>query len=317
MKKLILLAVAVMMWTTQQAQAYERKDFSFKVVKMKNADGEISEVSFRTFVGNQLIKEYTFELTTPLSEDMAETVGTYSEEDLNFDGYPDVNVYLGYYGGFSTNTQQEALLWDQKQHDFVYPEGFAGNGEMMLNAEKKCLIHTGSEGPDQRITSYYRWHGHKLQHYLDDVWAIDSDDEDISFLDMLNYPLQRYDAKLDGRISVIIVFQENEAGTVAGYIYYPKAKNPAPIKIVGSVMHQEGINYYSLNEFQPDGKVSGFIELQHRGDGSWDDKVEGTWTNPKTNKQMKITDVMFGRTCPKWFTKSLLTPEDPGNIGRE
>lgn len=305
-----------MMWAAVQAQTYERKDFTFKATKVKNADGEISEVQFGTYAKGKLIKEYTFELSVPVSEDMAETIGTYSEEDLNFDGYPDVSVYLGYYGGFATNIQQDALLWDQAQHGFVYPEGFTGLGEMMLDKEKKCLMHTGSLGPDDRVTSYYRWHGQKLQHYLDEVWAMDSED-DISFMDMLNYPLQRYDAKLDGRISVIIVFQRNEAGTVAGYIYYPNAKNPAPIMIVGSITQYNGKDIYGLTEFQPDGKASGFITLEQTTNGSWDDKVEGTWTNPKTEKQMKITDVFFLRECPKWFTKSLLTPEDPGNIGRE
>ena len=300
------------------AQTYNRSDFTFKAMKVKNADGDYSEVRFGTYAKGKLVKEYTFELAVPLSEDMAENIGTYSEEDLNFDGYPDVNVYLGYYGGFSTNTQQEALLWDQAQHGFVYPENFAGNGEMMLDAEKKCLIHTGSAGPDERVTSYYRWHGHKLQHYLDDVWPIEGEENDyVNFGDMLNYPLQRYDAKLDGKISVIIAFQRNEAGTVAGYSYYPRAKSPAPILIVGSVSQHNGIDYYSLSEYQPDGKVSGNITLQHSMNERWDDKVEGTWTNPKTEKQMKITDVWFKRECPKWFTKSLLTPEDPGNIGRE
>jgi len=314
----VLFTLHSSLFTAVAQPKYERKDFTFKVTKMKNADGQISEIYFRMFVGKKFIKEYTFELDSPVSEEMAETIGTYSEEDLNFDGYPDVSVYLGYYGGFATNTQQEALLWDQEQHDFVYPEGYAGNGELMLNAEKKCLIHTGSDGPDHRVTGYFRWHGHQLQHYLDDVWAIESDEDDnVNFDDLLNYPLQRYDAKLDGRISVIIVFQRNEAGTVAGYIYYPKAKNPAPIMIVGRATNYNGVDIYSLSEFQPDGKVSGFISLQHSGDGRWDDKVEGTWTNPKTEKQMKITDVVFSRTCPKWFTRSLLTPEDPGNIGRE
>ena len=295
-----------------------RSDFTFKATKVKNADGDYSEVRFGTYAKGELIKEYTFELAVPLSEDMAETIGTYSEEDLNFDGYPDVNVYLGYYGGFSTNTQHEALLWDEAQHGFVYPEGFAGNGEMMLDAEKKCLIHTGSAGPDERVTNHYRWHGHKLQHYLDDVWPIEGEENDyVNFGDMLNYPLQRYDAKLDGRISVIIAFQRNEAGKVAGYIYYPNAKNPAPIMIVGSVTANNGKDIYGLTEYQPDGKESGYITLEHDMEGRWDDKVEGTWTNPQTEKQMKMTDVWFKRECPKWFTKSLLTPENPGNIGRE
>ena len=314
----VLLTLCCSLSTLSAQPKYERKDFSFKVLKTKNAEGLISEVYFRLFVGKQFIKEYTFELSAPLSEDMANNIGTYTEEDINFDGYPDVDVYLGYYGGFANNTQHEALLWDQEQHQFVYPEGYAGIGEAMTDAEKKYISTTSSAGPDHRVTSYYRWHGHKLEHYLDDVWPIEGEDDDyVSMEGMLNYPLQRYDAKLDGRIPVIIVFQKNENNTVAGYIYYPNAKNPAPIMIVGGVKQYNGKDNYYFSEFQPDGKVSGFISLEHRIVDGWDHKVEGTWTNPKTEKQMKLTDVWFERECPKWFSQSLLTPEDPGNIGRE
>ena len=318
MKKWFLLIAAVVLAMGAQAQPkYERKDFTFKATKVKDGDGNISEITFGTYAGGKLIKEYTFELSVPLSEDLAATVGRYSEEDINFDGYPDVEVYLGYYGGFSTNTQQEALLWDQAQHQFVYPEGYAGNGELMPDEDNKYLVHTGSAGPDERYTSYYRWHGHKLVHYLDEIWAIESDDDNPISPSMTKYPLQRYNAKLDGRISVTIAFQKNEDNTVAGYIYYPKAKNPAPIMVVGSVSRHNETDFYTLNEYQPDGKVSGFITLEHKLVDGWDYQVQGTWTNPKTGKEMKITDVSFNRECPKWFTSSLLTPEDPGNIGRE
>ena len=295
---------------------YNRSDFTFKATKVKNADGDYSEVKFCTYAKGKLVDEYTFEMAAPLSEDMVGTIGEFSEQDLNFDGYPDVDVYMGYYGGFSNNTQHEALLWDQQRHCFVYPDGYAGIGEPQLDSEKKCIYTTLSAGPAQRVTSYYRWQGHKLQLYLENTWSME-DDEYVNFDGMLNLPVQRYDAKLDGRIPVTIAFQRNTDNTVAGYIYYPNAKNPAPIMIVGSATEYNGKDIYGLTEFQPDGKASGFITLEHDMKGRWDDKVEGTWTNPKTEKQMQITDVMFRRECPTWFTKSLLTPEDPANIGRE
>lgn len=318
MKKLFLFLTVALMWTAVQAQKYERKDFTFKATKVKNADGEISEVTFGTYAKGKLVKEYTFELSVPLSEDMTEMIGTYSEDDLNFDGYPDVDIYMGYYGGFANNTQHEALLWDQKQHCFVCPEGYAGIGEPVLDAKQKCITTTLSDGPENRVTSYYRWQGHKLQLYLEHVWPIEGSDKDyVNYNDMLNLPLQRYNAKLDGRISVIIAFQRNADNTVAGYIYYPKAKSPAPIMIVGSGTRQNGVDYYEFNEYQPDGKVSGRITLQHQLVDGWNHKVEGTWTNPKTGKEMKITDAYYSQECPKWFTKSLLVPEDPSHIGRE
>lgn len=123
----------------------------------------------------------------------------------------------------------------------------------------------------------------------------------------------RYDAKLDGRIPVTIALQEDNWTHVAGYIYYPKAKNPAPIMVIGSVMNypDNEADYY-LNEYQSDGTITGTISIQ-REEGM----LKGTWTNPKTQKEMTLTDLTVSRQQPEWFTESLLTPEDPCNIGHE
>ena len=123
----------------------------------------------------------------------------------------------------------------------------------------------------------------------------------------------RYDAKLDGRIPVTIALQEDNGTHVAGYIYYPKAKNPAPIMVIGSVMHYpDNEAVYYLNEYQSDGNITGTISIQ-REKG----ELQGTWTNPKTLKEMKLTGIAVSRQRPEWFTESLLIPEDPGDIGHE
>lgn len=123
----------------------------------------------------------------------------------------------------------------------------------------------------------------------------------------------RYDAKLDGRIPVTIALQEDNWTHVAGYIYYPKAKNPAPIMVIGSVMHypDNEADYY-LNEYQSDGTITGTISIQ-REEG----KLRGTWTNPKTQKEMTLTGLTVSRQQPEWFTESLLAPESPDSIGHE
>ena len=264
-----VLLIAV---TVQAQPKYERKDFSFKTTKVKNADGDISEVKLGTYAGGKLVKEYTYELSVPISEDLAEHVGTVSEEDLNFDGYPDVDIYLGYYGGFSNNTEHDGLLWNQQQHCFVQAEGYHGIGEPQPDPERKCIYTVLSNGPDKRVTSYYRWVGNELQLYLENTWRMD-DEDFVDFSGMLNLPIQCYTAKLDGRIPIIIVLQRNADDTVAGYIYYPRAKNPAPIMVVGGYTLYNGVGIYGLDEYQPDGKVSGFISLQHQVVNGWDDKV--------------------------------------------
>ena len=88
----------------------------------------------------------------------------------------------------------------------------------------------------------------------------------------------RFDTKLDGRIPVSIVL---------------------------------AVNYF-LREYQDDGTITGIIYLQTKNR-----TTTGSWTNPKTRKELPMKNLTSSREKPKWFTGSVLTPEDPGNIGKE
>lgn len=316
MRRILGITFLLFVVLSATAQNYERKDFTFKTTKVNNAEGEVSHVKVGAYVGKKLIKEYSYELVPALSADLAEYVGTISEYDLNFDGYPDADIYLGYMGGFANNTQHEALLWDQQQHCFVEAEGYGEIGEPVVDEEKHHIQTTLSNGPEHRVTTYYKWQGHRLQEYLCNTWAIEDDDY-VSFDGLMNYPCYRFDAKLDGRIPVNIVFQRTDDDILAGYIYYPKAKTPAPIMIVGSVVQYGDKLYYHLDEYQPDGIITGNIRLETPVECDYFSKMDGTWTNPKTEKQMQMVELKYSQEMPTWFTESLLTPEDPGNIGRE
>jgi len=310
----VLLVFLPLTVHTQGSRQHQRSDYTFKSTQVKDIDGNVSHVKLALYVDGKQIDVYTYELSGPVSEPATETLGTITEDDLNFDGYPDVDVYLGCFGGFANNTIHEALLWDEDSHRFVKAEGYSYIGEPMLNSEKKYIYSVLSEGPESRVTTYYRWQGHKLVAYLNETWAIESD-ETTDFTGLLNYPCYRFDATLDGRIPVGIVFQCGDDNLLAGYIYYPKARKPAPIMIVGSVTSYDGTDYYSFNEYQPDGIVTGNISLQRKVGDDFSEQMEGEWTNPKTGKSMKMSDVWYSQEMPTWFTQSLLTPENPGNIG--
>ena len=320
MKKLIaimmMLVTVVSLSAQEEYRPYERKDVTFQNVKVMNAQGEVSHVKVSAYAGRQLIKEQTFELEPAMPAEMAESIGNVSEEDINFDGYPDADFYLGYMGGFANNTQHEAWLWDQEHCRFIEAVGYGGIGEPMLDTEKKYIFTVLSSGPEHRVTSFDRWQGNRLQKYLSHTWSIEGDDL-TDFSGVLNLPCCRIDAQLDGRIPVFIVFQTTSDHIVAGYIYYPKAKHPAPILIAGTVGRFDDKLYYALDEYQADGTISGTIRMNTPNNPDYFSDMEGTWTNPKTQKEMKLTSMRFSNEMPTWFTQSLLTPEDPGNIGRE
>ena len=299
MKKVSFLVVLCLCFITgakaQNTKLYERKDFSFKITKEKNAEGYVNIVNLSTYVGSQLIDKYTYEVLSPLPEDMSEQIGHISEDDINFDGYPDISIYLGNIGGGANNTQNEALLWNQAQHSFVKAEGYNEIGEPQLDSKNKVIFTVMNSYVDVTQT-YYRWEGNTLVEYLSHTSKIE-DPKVVDYSKMLNLPLYSLDAKLNGKIPVIIAFQKNEKDIVAGYIYYPRAKNPAPIMIKG--IFDNGT--YDLSEHQSDGTTTGYICLKCDKDQNW----SGTWTNPTTHKTLNITDIFFSHEAQKWFTKSL------------
>lgn len=312
---LAVLSVAV----GAQAQGvgkYKRNDFSFKSTKVKNAEGELTHVKVGAYVGNKLVDEFTIELGGVPMETTADAVGTISETDLNNDGIPDVNIYLGYYGGHPNDVYYEALIWDSELGRFLQADGYKELAEPMVDDQTHLIYTNLRDGPEKRVMDYYGWQRNKIRHLRSETFAIEGGGS-TDFRGLLDFPCSRIDAKLDGRIPVIIAFQENNDDNVAGYIYYPKAKNPAPIMVAGYVTHGKDGDFYSLNEYQADGIITGTIVIQQQLVDGWDHQVTGTWTNPKTQKELKLADVKFSREMPDWFNKSLFAPEDPGNIGRE
>ena len=114
---------------------------------------------------------------------------------------------------------------------------------------------------------------------------------------------------LNGRIAVEIVFHTayNNGDTLrAGYIYYPKAKSPAPILIVGQPVQaddrpRQGLSSIRFEEFQPDGSISGRFNLIYtEADGSCE-FVKGTWTHPSTGKSLPMTSMTAPDEIPSWY----------------
>ena len=105
MKQLLFLVLALLSVSMAMAQKQpERKDFTIKIKKLTGAQGEVTSVVVDAYVGNKLYFEKAYEMDPPIDADLAGNMGSISEEDLNFDGYPDVDIYLGYMGGFANNT---------------------------------------------------------------------------------------------------------------------------------------------------------------------------------------------------------------------
>ena len=128
------------------------------------------------------------------------------------------------------------------------------------------------------------------------------------------YEKHYFKGKLNNKIPVEIAWYTtlNDGDWVTmGYIYYPNAKNPAPILIVGesTKISPKEPNYDNLDglkftEYQPDGTITGrFTILWYEVE---DDCTfyKGTWTNPTTGKSLPMTPMQATWEKPSWV-KSL------------
>lgn len=124
-----------------------------------------------------------------------------------------------------------------------------------------------------------------------------------------------FEGTLGDRIPVQITFCVNGEYIAVGEIYYPKAKHPAPILLVGGIEDWG----YSLKEYQDDGTVTGILSLKMKfgeNEEDADEFIEGEWMNPKTGKKLPLKNMELVSEMVVDVAK-YLDYEDPQNIGRE
>ena len=108
-----------------------------------------------------------------------------------------------------------------------------------------------------------------------------------------------FKALLNGKIQVEVAFETtmNDGEQItAGYIYYPKAKTPAPILIV-----KDGDRFV---EYQPDGEITGLLTLVYSQANGAFHMQKGSWKNPTTGKVLQLSKFTEMRDLPSWWPGS-------------
>ena len=131
-----------------------------------------------------------------------------------------------------------------------------------------------------------------------------------------------YKGKLNGKIAFELVYgyeSVDDDARVAGYMYYPNAKSPAPILVVGHSLEADPKDPYFDNlyregfkEYQPDGEMTGKMDIQYyEVEGDYQFKT-GYWQNPTTGRKLPMTDVeiQYGG-LPAWWPGSPKTLSAP------
>ena len=123
-----------------------------------------------------------------------------------------------------------------------------------------------------------------------------------------------FKAVMNGKYAVEVFFQtaHNDGDwQTAGYIYYPKAKKPAPILIAENwgnedpiVSDEDNVFDRRFVEYQPDGEMTGIIYLTYAEVEGDFQMLKGSWKNPTTGKVMSLSDFQEMRELPSWWPGS-------------
>jgi len=110
-----------------------------------------------------------------------------------------------------------------------------------------------------------------------------------------------FKAVMNGKIAVEVFFQTDlheDEWQMAGYIYYPNAKKPAPILIVDnwgeekpSDSNDDDTYECRFVEYQQNGEVTGILYLtcaEVEGDFQ---VIKASWKNPTTGRVLKLSDL--------------------------
>ena len=87
--------------------------------------------------------------------------GDIREDDINFDGYPDLMVCCGPFNSYG-NFTYGAWLWNQKIHDFVYVKGFNELFDPEFNKKDKT-VSSRFRMDDHEDDAVYKWNGNELE----------------------------------------------------------------------------------------------------------------------------------------------------------
>ena len=120
--------------------------------------------------------------------------------------------------------------------------------------------------------------------------------------------IHSFKGKLNGKIAFELVYGYY-GNRCAGYMYYPNAKSPAPILVVGHPLktdpkdpHADNLYREGFEEYQPDGEMTGKMDIQYyEVEGDYQFKT-GFWQNPTTGKKLPMTEVanLYGG-LPAWW----------------
>lgn len=154
----------------------ERSDYSFTTSLVKNEKGLVSAVNVEGLIYNgtkshfqcrcELIQEYE-------ASDLAD-VNWIGEEDINFDGIPDLMIYIGTNAVGRVSEFFDAYVWDDEKHCFEQVVGFTEIANPQVDAEFKRITSTYRSDANEFTICTYQFNGNKLVRIREEIEPIDA-----------------------------------------------------------------------------------------------------------------------------------------------
>lgn len=139
----------------------DRADFTFatKVIADDESTAEKIILTIKDTVSDTCIESEVEPV--PLDTTFWTGFGNIREDDINFDGYPDLMVCCGPFNSYG-NFTYAAWLWDQEKRDFVPVKGFDELFDPEFNKENKT-ISSSFRMDDHEDDAVYKWNGQELE----------------------------------------------------------------------------------------------------------------------------------------------------------
>lgn len=163
---LIMLAVAMNVaassTATNQTDPVRKKITWQPTAAPSNEEGEIEKIylTYNTPDGKE--HHLTCEMPWPVSADVF-VGGDKEEEDINFDGIPDLQVFLCYMDATGHNAIYDGFVWDTATHTFQRVEEYSGIISPGVNRDEKCIVGRNISFEETADTQIYEWRDGELR----------------------------------------------------------------------------------------------------------------------------------------------------------
>lgn len=154
----------------------ERGDYSFTTSLVKNENGLIPAVNVEGLIynGTKIHFQCRCELIHEYEENDLADVNWISEEDINFDGIPDLMIYIGTNTVGRVSEFFDAYVWDDEKHSFEQIQGFTEIANPQVDAEFKRITSMYRSDANEFTVCTYQFNGNKLVRVKEEIEPIDA-----------------------------------------------------------------------------------------------------------------------------------------------